>query len=85
MKVIDLNEARTNLERYARECQDSPVVVTVHGKPSFEMLAVRADAADFTDRLIEENDAFGKLLEDRRREAELGKVSSLEEIRRRLG
>ena len=85
MKVIDLNEARTNLERYARECQDSPVVVTVDGKPSFEMLAVRADAADFTDRLIEENDAFGKLLEDRRREAELGKVSSLEEIRRRLG
>ncbi len=85
MKVIDLNEARTNLERYARECQDSPVVVTVDGRPAFEMLPVRADDADFIDRLIEENGTFRELLEHRRREADLGHVSSLEEVRRRLG
>lgn len=85
MKVIDLNEAKTNLEQYARECQVSPVVVTVDGKPAFEMLPVRAEDADFMDRLIEENDAFRELLEQRRRESDLGRVSSLEEIRRRLG
>ena len=85
MKVIDLNEARTNLEQYARECQVSPVVVTVGGKPTFEMLPVRADDPDFMDRLIEENSAFRELLERRRREADFGHVSSLEEIRRRLG
>jgi prevent-host-death family protein len=85
MKVIDLNEAKTNLEHYVRECQVSPVVVTVDGKPAFELLPVRAEDADFMDRLIEENEAFRNLLEQRRRESDLGQVSSLEEIRRRLG
>lgn len=85
MKVIDLNEAKTNLEQYARECQVSPVVVTVEGTPVFEMLPVRTEDADFLDRLIEENDAFRELLEQRRRESDLGHVCSLEEIRRRLG
>ena len=84
MKVIDLKEAQTNLEQYARECQSSPVVVTVDGNPAFEMLPVRTDDADFVDRLIEENDAFRKLLEDRRRESDQGRVTPLEEIRRRL-
>ena len=84
MKVIDLKEAQTNLEQYARECQSSPVIVTVDGNPAFEMLPVRTDDADFVDRLIEENDAFRKLLEDRRRESDLGRVTPLEEIRRRL-
>ena len=65
MRVIDLNEARTNLEQYAEECQVSPVVVTVDGKPAFEMLPVRTDDTDFIDRLIEENDAFRELLERR--------------------
>jgi len=84
MKVIDLNEAKTNLEQYARECQVSPVVVTVDGKPAFEMLPVRSEDADFIDRLIEGNDAFRGLLEQRRRESDLGNVVPMEEIRRRL-
>ena len=84
MKVIDLSEAKANLEQYARECQVSPVVVTLDGKPAFEMLPVRSDDAEFIDRLIEENDAFRELLEKRRRESDLGRVSSLEEVRRRL-
>ena len=84
MKVIDLSEAKANLEQYARECQVSPVVVTLDGKPAFEMLPVRSDDAEFIDRLIEENDAFRELLEKCRRESDLGRVSSLEEVRRRL-
>jgi hypothetical protein len=84
MKVIDLNEARSHLEQYALECQESPVVVAINGKPAFEMLPVRDDD-DFIDRLIKGNEAFGQLLEESRREADLGRVSSLEEVRRRLG
>ncbi|MBI3468969.1 MAG: type II toxin-antitoxin system Phd/YefM family antitoxin [Planctomycetes bacterium] len=84
MKVINLEEAKSNLERYANECQSSPVIVTVDGKPTFEMLPIRSDDPDFIDRLIEENPAFRKLLEDRRRESDLGRVSPLEVVRERL-
>ena len=84
MKVIDLKEAQANLEQYAKECQSSPVVVTMDGKPAFEMLPVRPDDVDFIDRLLDESSAFRQLLEDRRRECDAGQVVSLEEIRRRL-
>ncbi|HVC97867.1 MAG TPA: hypothetical protein VND64_29620 [Pirellulales bacterium] len=84
MKVIDLKEAQTNLEQYARECQSSPVVVTVDGKLAFEMLPVRTDDAEFVERLIEENDSFRKLVEERHAESDHGQVTSLEEVRRRL-
>ena len=77
MKVINLNEAKANLEQYARECQVSPVVVTVDGKPAFEMLPVRADDGDFLDRLIEENEAFRELLERRPTGIRSGKDVSL--------
>nr|AUN37389.1 hypothetical protein [uncultured bacterium] len=85
MKVIDLKEAQAHLELYAKECQSSPVVVTVDGKPTFEMLPVRGDDADFVDRLLDENPAFRELSEDRRRQSDAGNVVSLEELRRRLG
>jgi hypothetical protein len=85
MKVIDLSEAKANLEQYAQECQTSPIIVSINGMPSFEMLPVRADDDDFMDRLIEQNDEFRQLLERSRRQADLGQVSSLEEVRRRLG
>ena len=84
MKVINLEEAKSNLERYANECQSSPVIVTVDGKPAFEMLPIRSDDPDFMDRLIEQNPAFRRLLEDRRRESDLGRVSPLEVVRERL-
>jgi len=84
MKVIDLKEAKTNLERYAQECQSSPVVVTLEGKPVFELIPIKSDDPDFLDRLMTENPAFRNLLEERRRESDRGMVSSLEEVRRRL-
>jgi antitoxin (DNA-binding transcriptional repressor) of toxin-antitoxin stability system len=84
MKVIDLNEAKANLEQYARDCQCSPVIVTVDGKPSFEMIPIRTDDPDFIDRLLEQDDAFRRLAEERRREADEGGVSPLVDVRRRL-
>lgn len=52
MKVIDLAEAKNHLEEYARECESAPVVVTVGGKPAFEMIPIRSDDPEFLDRLL---------------------------------
>ena len=84
MKVIDLEEAKANLGQYANECRSAPIVVTVGGKAAFEMLPILSDDPDFVDRLLAENDAFRHLMEDRRRQADGGKVSSLEAVRERL-
>jgi antitoxin (DNA-binding transcriptional repressor) of toxin-antitoxin stability system len=85
MKVVDLDEAKTHLEQYARECQSSPVIVTIDGQPSFELLPIRPDDdPDFIDRLLEENGEFRALMEQRRREVDEGRVSPLEEVRSRL-
>lgn len=85
MKVIDLGEAKTRLEDYARECQSEPVVVTIDGKPSFEMLPIRSDDPNFIDSLLTTNAEFRRLMEDRRKEADAGKTASLEDVRKRLG
>jgi len=84
MKVIDLEEAKNHLEQYAHECQTSPVVVTVEGRPVFELIPIRSDDPDFLERLLASNPAFQQLLEERRSESDSGKVSSLEEVRQRL-
>ena len=84
MKVIDLNEAKANLEQYARDCQQSPVIVTIEGVPSFEMTPIHSDDPEFIDRLLEQDEAFRRLAEERRREADEGRVSTLAEVRRRL-
>jgi hypothetical protein len=85
MKVIDVREAQSHLADYARECQSSPVVVTIDGKPSFEMLPIRSDDPDFINRLLATNREFRELMEHRRREADDGRVSSLASVRERLG
>ncbi len=84
MKVIDLKEAKAHLEQYAQDCHSSPVIVTVEGKPTFEMIPIRSDDPEFIDRLLDQNEAFRRLAEERRREAAEGLVSSLEAVRSRL-
>jgi antitoxin (DNA-binding transcriptional repressor) of toxin-antitoxin stability system len=84
MKVIDPQEAKANLEEYARECQTSPVVVTKDGKPCFELLPIRADGPGFLDLLLEHDRAFQNLVEERRAELQRGEMSSLESVRERL-
>ena len=69
MKVINLEEAKANLEQYAAECQSAPVVVTVDGKAVFEMLPIRSDDADFVDQLLEQNEAFRRLVAERHQES----------------
>jgi PHD/YefM family antitoxin component YafN of YafNO toxin-antitoxin module len=84
MKVIDLAEAKRHLEVYARECESSPVVVTLDGKPAFEMIPIRSEDPDFIDRLLASNPRFRRLMEARRKESESGRVASLEAVRQRL-
>jgi antitoxin (DNA-binding transcriptional repressor) of toxin-antitoxin stability system len=84
MKVIDLQEAKANLERYALECQTSPVVVTQQGQPIFELLPIRPDDSGFLEDLIEHDPSFRHLVEQAREEVRNGRVSSIASVRDRL-
>ena len=78
MKVIPLSEAKANLSRYGNLCHDEPVIVTVNGVPSFQLVPLEADD-DLIDRLLEHNPKFRRLL--KRRLAEPG-VSTKTALRR---
>ena len=64
MKVVPLSEAKAKLSRYGRLCHDEPVVVTVNGRPSFQLVPLEEND-DLIDRLIEQHPGFAKLLERR--------------------
>jgi hypothetical protein len=84
MKVIDLQEAKANLEQYAVECQTSPVVVTKEGQPIFELLPIRPDDSGFLDHPIAHDPSFRDLVEQAREDVRSGRVSSIESVRERL-
>ena len=84
MRVIDLQEAKANLEQYAVECQTSPVVVTREGQPIFELLPIRPDDTGFLEHLIEHDPSFRDLVEQAREDVRSGRVSSIEAVRERL-
>lgn len=81
MKVIDQDEAKSRLGQYAQECRTSPVVVTIDGTPAFELIPIRSEDLAFLDRLLASNPAFRRLMEERRRERDEGRVASLEGVR----
>ena len=64
MKVIPLSEAKAKLSRYGQMCHDEPVIITVNGRPSFQLVPLKEDD-DLIDRLIEHHPGFAKLLEGR--------------------
>ncbi len=51
--------------------------------PAFELIPIPSDDPRFLDRLIESNAAFRRLLKERRRERDEGRVSSLEAVHER--
>ncbi len=79
MKIISLSDAKANLSRYGHLCQAEPVIVTVNGRPSFQLLPLKEDD-DLIDRLIEKHPGFRQMLQRRLGE----KTVSLDEARRRL-
>jgi antitoxin (DNA-binding transcriptional repressor) of toxin-antitoxin stability system len=64
MKVVPLSEAKAKLSRYGQLCHHEPVVVTVNGRPSFQLVPLEEED-DLIDRLIEHHPEFAKLLQRR--------------------
>ncbi len=79
MKVIPLSEAKAKLSRYGRACHKEPVVVTVNGRPSFQLVPLDEND-DLIDRLIEHHPGFRRLLQKRLRQRSI----SSEEAARRI-
>jgi prevent-host-death family protein len=67
MKVIPLSEAKAHLSEYAHRCHDEPIVVTVNGRPAFQLVPLKKDD-DLIDRLVEHHPGFRRLLQRRLRE-----------------
>ena len=85
MKVIDLAEAKDNLEKYGRECHDTPIVVVVNGKPAFEISPLFGnDDEDFLGRLMELSHEFQELIQQRDSEKQRGETLSHEEMLREV-
>ena len=79
MKVIPVSEAKANLSRYGRLCQEEPVIVTINGVPSFQLTPLSEDD-DLIGRLLVHNPNFVQMLEKRSGEPTI----SLDEVRKRL-
>jgi len=79
MKVIPLSEAKANLSRYGRTCHDEPIIVTVNGVPSFQLVPLGEDD-DLIDSLLEHNPKFRRLLRNRLKE----KSVSVKDGRKRI-
>ena len=70
MKVIPLSEAKANLSHYGRSCRDEPIIVTVNGVPSFQLVPL-SEEDDLIDSLLEHNPQFRRTLEKRLKEKSL--------------
>jgi prevent-host-death family protein len=79
MKVIPLSEATASLSKYGRLCHDEPVIVTVNGVPSFQLVPLE-EGDDLIDRLLEYNPKFRRTLESRLGERSL----SIKDVQRML-
>jgi prevent-host-death family protein len=67
MKVVPLSEAKAKLSHFGQLCHEQPVVITVNGKPAFQLVPLEEDD-DIIDRLIEHHPRFRGLLKKRLRE-----------------
>jgi prevent-host-death family protein len=79
MKVIPLSEAKANLSHYGRWCHQEPIIVTVNGVPSFQLVPL-SEEDDLIDSLLEHNPQFRQMLTRRLKE----KPISAKEARKRL-
>lgn len=79
MKVIPLSEAKAQLSHYGRTCHDEPVIVTVNGVPSFQLVPL-SEEDDLIDSLLQHNPKFRRMLNSRLKE----KSISVKEARKRI-
>ena len=82
MKVVPLSEAKAKLSRYGRLCRQQPVVITVNGRPSFQLVPLD-EKDDLLDRLLEEHPGFRSLLKRRLREKSVPLATAERRLARR--
>jgi prevent-host-death family protein len=79
MRVIPLSEAKARLSQYGRLCHDEPVIVTVNGVPSFQLVPLE-EGDDLIDRLLEHHPSFRQTLSDRLREPSMSAKEALKRL-----
>ena len=79
MKIVPLSEAKAKLSRYAQLCQAEPIVVTVNGRPSFQLVPFKGDD-DLVDQLIERHPGFGEMLKRRLEEPSLSAARAMQRL-----
>jgi prevent-host-death family protein len=79
MKVIPLSEAKANLSHYGRSCHDEPIIVTVNGVPSFQLVPLSEDD-DIIDSLLEHNPKFRRMLKSRLKQKSISAKDALKRI-----
>jgi prevent-host-death family protein len=79
MKVIPLSEAKAHLSQYGRLCHKEPIIVTVNGTPSFQLVPLEEDD-DLIDRMLEHHPLFRRILADRLRETSLSAKEALKRL-----
>jgi prevent-host-death family protein len=80
MKFISARDAKTHLAATLRDCQESRVVITRHGKPVAMLLG--CEGYDLEDLWWATNERFWKDIEQSRRQPE--RTYDLAEVRSRL-
>jgi prevent-host-death family protein len=80
MKVIPLSEAKAKLSRYGRLCHDEPIVVTVNGKPSFQLVPLNEDE-DLIDLLLTDHAGFREMLEKRLSEPSVSPTTAIRRLK----
>jgi len=80
MKVIPLSEAKAKLSRYGRLCHDEPVVVTVNGKPSFQLVPLAEDD-NLIDQLLADHPGFREMLEKRLGEPSISAAAAARQLK----
>jgi prevent-host-death family protein len=79
MKLIPLSEAKARLSQYGRLCHEEPVIVTVNGVPSFQLVPLEVND-DLIDRLLEHHPSFRKMLEARLGERSIAAGEALKRL-----
>lgn len=74
MKIVPLSEAKSKLSRYGKLCRNEPVVVTVNGRPSFQLVPLE-EGDDLLDQLLQEHPGFRRLLQARMTEPTVSAAS----------
>jgi prevent-host-death family protein len=79
MKLMPLSQAKARLSEYGRLCHQEPVIVTVNGIPSFQLVPLE-DGDDLIDRLLDHHPSFRRTLEARLRERSVSARSALKRL-----